>query len=337
MKKLIFVLALIAVTGMLFAGAGSEKTTAGGGQAAAKVVLKWGDVLAGNHPSVQMIDRIATEVAQKTEGRVTINSFPGGQLGSSRDMIEAVSTGTQDIVTEGSANFGQWVPAIGITEAPYIWRDMDHLVNVMSGPIGEEFSKELIAKRGMRILGATYYGTRQLTTTNRRVEKVADMNGLKFRVPENDVFRAMAEAWGAKPTPMSFNELYLALQQSVVDAQENPLPTIDSGKFQEIQKFLILTAHVITPRLVVINEAVFQKIAPADQKILVDAVLAGINWQNAELRKQELSLIDTFKAAGVTVIEPDVVAFRKAVLDIVPKQFEAQWGAGMWDKISNAR
>jgi tripartite ATP-independent transporter DctP family solute receptor len=328
MKKIcLAVLFLSVLSGIVFATGASDSG------AGAKVVLKWGDVLAGNHPSVQMIDRVAADVAQKTQGRVTINSFPGGQLGSSRDMIEAVSTGTQDIVTEGSANFGQWVPAIAITEAPYIWRVMDHLVKVMSGPIGEEFSKELIQKRQMRILGATYYGTRQLTTTNRRVEKVADMNGLKFRVPENDVFRAMAEAWGAKPTPMSFNELYLALQQNVVDAQENPLPTIDSGKFQEIQKYLILTSHVITPRLVVINEGVWQKISSADQKALQEAVLAGIAWQNAELRKQELSLVDTFKAAGVTVITPDVAEFTKAVLDVVPKQFEAKWGAGMWEKI----
>jgi TRAP-type C4-dicarboxylate transport system substrate-binding protein len=147
----------------------------------------------------------------------------------------------------------------------------------------------------------------------------------------------MAEAWGAKPTPMSFNELYLALQQSVVDAQENPLPTIDSGKFQEIQKYLILTSHVITPRLVVVNEGVFQKLSSEDQKILTEAVQAGIAWQNAELRKQELALIDTFKAAGVTVIEPDVAEFRKAVLDVVPKMFESKWGVGMWDKISSAR
>jgi tripartite ATP-independent transporter DctP family solute receptor len=319
----LWVLAL--ASGMVF-------TSASNG-APAGIVLKWGDVLAGDHPSVQMIDKVAAEVAQKTDGRVTIRSFPGGQLGSSRDMIEAVSTGTQDIVTEGSANFGQWVPSIGITEAPYVWRDMDHLIKVMDGPIGEQFSQELIQKRGMRILGATYYGTRQLTTTNRKVEKVSDMDGLKFRVPENDVFRAMAEAWGAKPTPMSFNELYLALQQSVVDAEENPLPTINNGRFQEIQKYLILTAHVITPRLVVINEEVFQKISPADQKVLLEAMKNGIAWQNTELRKQELSFVDIFKAAGMTVITPDVEAFRKAVLDKVPKMFESKWGAGMWDKI----
>ena len=159
------------------------------------------------------------------------------------------------------------------------------------------------------------------------------MNGLRFRVPENDIFRAMAEAWGARPTPMSFNELYLALQQNVVEAQENPLPTIDSGKFQEIQRYLVLTGHVITPRLVVINEGVFQRISAADQQVLIEAVANGIAWQNAELRRQEESLIDTFIAAGMTVIEPDIADFRNAVLNTVPRMFEANWGAGMWDRI----
>ncbi len=303
------------------------------GQAGKKITLKWGDVLAGSHPSVQMIDRIAADVLAKTGGRIEIKTFSGGQLGSSRDMIEAVATGTQEIVTEGSANFGQWVPSISITEAPYIWRDMDHLVKAMNGPIGEEFSKQLVEKRGMRILGTTYYGTRQLTSSNRRIEKVADMVGFKLRVPENDVFRAMAEAWGAKPTPMNFNELYLALQQNVVDGQENPLPTIQNGKFPEVQKYLILTAHIITPRLVVINEDTWKKIAPADQKILQEAVRVGILWQNEQIKAQESSLIDTFKAAGMTVIQPNVDEFRKVVLAVVPKKFEAKWGAGMWDRI----
>jgi len=214
-----------------------------------------------------------------------------------------------------------------------VWRDMDHLVKAMNGPIGEEFNKQLIEKRGMRILGTTYYGTRQLTTSTKKVEKLADMVNFKIRVPENDVFRAMAESWGAKPTPMNFNELYLALQQNVVDGQENPLPTIQSGKFFEVQKYLVLTGHIITPRLVVTNETTWKKLSSGDQKILQDAIAAGIAWQNAEIKKAENELADKFKAAGMTVIQPNVDEFRKAVLDVVPKKFESKWGAGMWDKI----
>ncbi len=306
---------------------------AGAAAQAAEVTLKWGDVLAADHISVKMIDRVAKEVAAKTSGRVEVQAYPGGQLGGSRDMIEAVANGIQDMVTEGTANFGQWVPAIGITEAPYVWRDADHLVKAMDGPIGQEFNKQLVEKRGIRLLGTTYYGSRQLTTTSKKVEKLADMQGFKIRVPENEVFLAMAKAWGAKPTPMNFNELYLALKQNVVDGQENPLPTIQSGKFFEVQKYLVLTGHIITPRIVVVSERTWKKLQPADQAALQAAVKAGIAWQNAELLAAEKRLRDDFAKAGMTVIEPDVKAFREAVLAVVPKQFEAKWGAGMWDRI----
>jgi TRAP-type C4-dicarboxylate transport system substrate-binding protein len=189
----------------------------------------------------------------------------------------------------------------------------------------------------MRILGTTYYGTRHITTTGKEVRSPADMIGFKLRVPENDVFKAMAEAWGAKPTPMNFGELYLALKQNVVDGQENPLPTIKSGKFDEVQKYLVLSAHIITPRLVVINEAFWQGLSAGDRKIITDAVKNGIAWQNAELIKQEGSLVDTFKAAGMTVITPDPNAFRAPVLAKVPKMFESKWGVGTYDRIQAIR
>ena len=306
---------------------------AAGNAFAQQVTIRWSDVVPATHPSVQMIERIAAEVKEKSGGRIVIQAFPNGQLGSSRDTIDATANGVQQIVTEGAANFGAWVPSISIVEAPYIWRDAAHLDLVMNGPIGEQFNETLIKSRGMRILGTTYYGTRHITTSNKEVKTPADMVGLKLRVPENDVFKAMAEAWGARPTPMNFGELYLALKQNVVDGQENPLPTIKSGKFDEVQKYLILSGHIITPRLVVVNEAFWQGLAPADRKIIGDAVKSGIAWQNEELAKQERALVDQFKAAGMTVITPDVNAFRLPVLAKVPKQFEAKWGAGMFEKI----
>jgi len=305
--------------------------------AAQQVTIRWGDVVGGTHPSVQMIERIAADVKDKSGGRIVIQSFPGGQLGGSRDMIDAVASGAQQIVTEGAANFGAWVPSISVVEAPYIWRDAAHLDKAMNGAIGEQFNAELVRSRGMRILGTTYYGTRHLTTTSKEVRAPADMAGLKLRVPENDVFKAMAEAWGAKPTPMNFGELYLALKQNVVDGQENPLPTIKSAKFDEVQKYLVLSAHIITPRLVVVNEAFWQGLSAADRKIIQDAVKSGIAWQNAELAKQESTLVDTLRAGGMTVITPDVNAFRAPVLAKVPKMFEAKWGVGTFEKIQAIR
>jgi len=303
----------------------------------AATIIRWGDVLAADHPSVQMISRIAKAAGEKTQGRIQIQVYPASQLGSSKDQIEAVALGTQEMVTEGAANFGQWVPSIGIIEAPYVWRDAAHLSKVMGGPIGQELAKQLVDKRGMRILGTTYYGVRQLTTTGKPVRTAADMKEFKLRVPENEVFLAMARSWGAKPTPMTFSELYLALRQNVVDGQENPLPTIDSGKFFEVQKYLVLTAHILTPRLVVINEKAWMGLPPADRKIVGEAVAEGIAWNNEQILSAEAALVDKFKKAGMEVIRPDLESFRRPVLDTVPKMFEAKWGAGLFQRIVDTR
>ena len=335
----------LAASGVNARGASSKRTLPGaltallfaGGALAQEVTLRWGDVVPATHPSAQMIEKIAADVKAKSGGRIAIQPFPGGQLGSSRDMIEAVANGTQHVVTEGAANFGAWVPSIGVIESPYVWRDADHLVKAMAGPVGKSMNDELVAKRGMRILGTTYYGTRHLTTTNKPVKTPADLAGFKLRVPENDVFKAMAEAWGAKPTPMNFGELYLALKQGVVDGQENPLPTIKAGKFDEVKKYLVLTGHIITPRVIVVNEAFWKGLKPADQKIIADAVDAGITWQNAELIKQEKELIDTFKAAGVNIVAVDVAAFSKPVVSTVVGKFEAKWGKGTYEKLQAIR
>lgn len=301
------------------------------------IVMRWGDVVAGGHPQVVMMDRVAADVKAKTGGRIDIQPFPNGQIGSSRDMIEAVSNGTQQLVTEGAANFGAWIPSISVTEAPFIWRSPAHLINALNGPLLEKYNEQLIKARGMRILGAVYYGTRHLTTSNRPIKTVDDAKGLKVRVPENDVFKAMAESWGAKPTPMNFNELYLALKTGTVDGQENPLPTIKSGKFHEVQKFIILTGHVMTPRLVVVNDAFWQKVPAADRKIVEDALKTHMAWADAEIQKQEVALLDEFKAAGVTIVQPDVESFRKATLAVVPAKFEAKWGKGTFDSIANMK
>lgn len=302
-----------------------------------QTILRWGDVVGGSHPQVQMIDRVAAEVKAKTGGRVEIQAFAGGQIGGSRDMIEAVANGSQQLVTEGAANFGAWIPSISVVEAPYIWRDPQHLIKALNGPLLAQYNEQLVKARGMRILGAVYYGTRHVTTSAKAVNTLADMKGLKLRVPENDVFKAMAESWGARPTPMNFNELYLALKQGVVDGQENPLPTIKSGKFHEVQKYLVLSGHIMTPRLVVVNDAAWQKIAATDRKAVEDVLKTQMAWADSQIIAQEKTLVEEFKAAGVTVLQPDVAEWRKATLAAVPPKFEAKWGKGTYESIATMK
>jgi len=306
------------------------------GRASAATTLRWATVLPANHPSVAMMERVAKQVREQTGGAVDIQTFPAGQLGSSRDLIEAASSGAVQIVDEGAAQFGQFVPQFSILEAPYLWRDAAHVRRALGSPLVDDMYAQLVAKRSMRVVGSTYYGKRHVTTGNKAVNTVDDMKGLKLRIPEVDTFRAMAEAWGARPTPMNFSELYLALSQGAVDGQENPLPTIQSAKFNEVQKYLILTGHVITPRLIVINESAWQALDAKQRQVLKASLEANGQIQDADILAQEGKLADTFKAGGMTVIQPDVDSFRKPVLATLPAKFEGKWGKGLWEKLAAA-
>jgi tripartite ATP-independent transporter DctP family solute receptor len=304
-------------------------------QARAASVLRWAENQAPSHPAAQMIERAAKEVKEKSGGRIEIQGFPGGQMGGSRDVVEAVSSGALDMTTEGAALLGQFVPQLSIIEAPYIWRDAEHMARALKSPLLEELNKLLVERRGMRMIGVTYYGKRHLTTGNKAVRTVDDMKGFKLRVPEVDTFRAMAEAWGARATPLNFNELYLSLSQGAVDGQENPLPTIASGKLNEVQKYLVLTGHIITPRLVIVNERAWTALPEADRAIVRSAIESAAAWQDKEIASQEMSLVETFIKGGMQVIEPDLESFRRPVLATVPGKFEAKWGKGLWDRVQS--
>jgi len=306
-----------------------------GRPAAAQSVIRWATVLGGSHPEVLMIQRVSASVREKTSGRVDVQSFPGGQLGSSTESIELASSGAIGFVSEGAAALGQFAPTLSIIEAPYVWRDAAHMAKALASPLLDEFNATLVPRRGLRIVGATYYGLRHLTTGSRPVNSARDLAGFKLRVPPIDIFRAMAEAWGAVPTPINFNELYLALRQGVVDGQENPLPTIQSGKFNEVQRFLVLTGHIITPRLIAANNRLWQGLAAADRQIVEAEIRDGIAWHDQELRAQEEALVGQFRAAGMTIIEPDLASFRTPVLAVLPKRFEERWGRGAWDRLQS--
>jgi tripartite ATP-independent transporter DctP family solute receptor len=303
-------------------------------RARAATVLRWATVLPVSHPSVTMMNAVAKTVAEQTGGAVSIETYPSGQLGASRDVVEAASSGAIQMVDEGAAQFGQFVAAFSILEAPYIWRDPAHMRRTLGSPILQQMNAPLIAQHDLRVIGSTYYGTRHVTSGSRGVERLADLKGFKLRIPEVDTYRAMAEAWGARPTPLNIGELYLALSQGAVDGQENPLPTIQSAKFFEVQKHLILTAHIMTPRLIAIHQPAWQGLTAAQQGILTAALAKYAADQDAEVIRQEGELVETFRAAGMSIANIDVEAFRQPVLATVPKQFAAKWGSDLWDRIS---
>ena len=193
----------------------------------------------------------------------------------------------------------------------------------------------MFLEHNVRILGTFYYGTRHLTTTDKPVYSPDDVKGMKIRVPESALYMSMIEAWGARATPMSLGELYLSLQTKVVDAQENPLTTFDAQKFYEVQKYVILTQHIICPNQIYINENVWQKISPEDQKIIQDAVDEAIEWHNEQIIQEEQALIEELEGRGITVITPDVEAFRSITGPYIEAKFRDKWGEGTWDMVQS--
>ncbi|MDR1533907.1 MAG: DctP family TRAP transporter solute-binding subunit [Planctomycetota bacterium] len=301
-----------------------------------QIVLKWGDSQGPTHIAVQMIHRIAKSVAENTNGRIEIQAYPGSQMGSEVEMVEGLSMGTLEIMGTGPSVVGQFVPAINILEAPYVFRDVDHLMKVMSGSIVDEMN-ELTLKQDIRIIGTSYFGLRHVITTSKEIRRVKDMVGLKLRVPENALYMAMAEAWETKPTPMNMSEVYLGLKQNVVDGMEAPLPNIEASKLFEVEKYLILTGHMINPRLIMINEPTWRRLPPEDQKILAECVAEGIAWNNDRMLNREAELQKVFTDYGMIAITVDTEEFKKPVLDKIVGRFEEQWGKGMWERIQAVR
>ena len=299
------------------------------------LVLKWGNSYPPDHPSNAGARKMIETIAAKTGGKIKIELYPAGQLGSDKDQAEGTIMGTQDLLLIGSGGISQFSPRLGIGEAPYLWRDIDHMNKVMDGAVGDELRDELLKGRGLRILTVFYYGKRHLTA-NRAVMRPDEMKGFKLRTPQVPVIMEMARAWGATPTPMNISELYMALKTGVVDGQENPTPTINGFKFFEAQKYIMLTEHIITPLPMIINERVWRSLGPENQTLFLAAAQEARDLNNKLMLEQEDGFLESFKKAGMTVVKPDLEAFRKASASVAPK-FEATWGKGLYDKIANIK
>jgi len=291
MKKHL-VLALAVGASLVFA-AGSE----------AKTELKWGSVHPEGQVVTQMMKRAIEEINAKAEG-VHVTGYPNGVLGGSSDLVEGVQERMVDIVTDGPAQFGTWIPKASQVEAPFLWRNVEHMQKALNGAYKDKLN-ELFASVNVRILGSFYYGTRQLTT-NKPVRTLADLKGMKIRVPQAELYVKMVQAWGAAATPMNINELYMALQTGTVDGQENPLTTFESYKFYEVVKNVVLTGHIICPNMIFMNADVWKALSDHDKKVVQDAVDAAVAWQDAQIVEAEKSLAGKLhEQHGVEIITPD--------------------------------
>lgn len=297
------------------------------GATARTVELSLGHTVATGHPYHAAMQQLADLVAERTNGAVTIRVYPAAQMGELREMLESVSMGTLDMGFPGSAHVGRYNPRFSIFQTPYIARDVDHMIQASRSPAIAAEIEKTAAEDNIRVLAFPFGGIRHVTTRNVPVETPADMAGLKIRTPELPMTMEFMRTVGAGPTPMALSELYLALQQGVVDGQENPVPTIYWERLHEVQGYLNLTGHIVLLQAIVISESSWQRLTKAQQDILQQAAYEVSDNLRAVLEAEDARLIEEMKKQGVVVIQSDVDAFRAATSGMIAT-FEQEWGVG---------
>jgi tripartite ATP-independent transporter DctP family solute receptor len=246
-------------------------------------------------------------VEERSQGQIKVDHYPGGQLGADRDIQEGVRLGT---IESGLSS----TPVVllndyfKLLDAPYLFVNRAHVAKVLDGPLGVKMARPL-EERGIKHLGYWENGYRQITNNVRPIHRPEDLKGIKLRTPESPVRMQTFKAFGANPVPMPFPELFGALQQGIVDGQENPLLTAYQASFQEVQKYLSITNHVYSPVHLLMNKRLFDSLPAALQKILEEAGREVAVYTRKLGEESDNSLAEDFRKAGVKVNTADVASF----------------------------
>ena len=266
-------------------------------------------------------------------GEWTGTQAPAGQLGGERDMIEGLQIGSLDVVITSTGPLGNFVPEVYALDLPFLFRDYDHARKTLDGEIGQE----LLGKIGEnQLVGLAWSenGFRHVTNAQRPVRTPEDLQGLKLRTMENRVHMAAFEGMGAAPTPMAFPELFTALQQGVVDGQENPVTVITASKFWEVQDYVSLTGHVYSPAVVLASPILFDGLSEEERGWFMEAAKASAEATRAEVNRLEEAGVALLRENGMEVItDIDKAPFAELAAESSYSVYTDQYGSEMIDRI----
>ena len=286
---------------------------AGAGPALAQTKLKWAHVYETSEPYHTESVWAAAEIKKRSSGKFDIQVFPASSLGKETDINQGMQLGTVDMIISGPSFAARSYPRLGIAYYPFIFRDGDHLLAYSKSAVFKEMIDGFRDKTGIQILAYTYYGARH-TTSQKAFTDCAGMKGLKIRVPDVPAYRATPESCGANPTPIAFAEVYLALQNGTVDAQENPLTTIEAKKFYEVQKHIMLTGHIVDGLTTQVAPHLWKTLSDAEKAMFSEVALEAAARATAQIKKREAELVDEFKKKGLGVNPVNRQSFVDAVL-----------------------
>ena len=282
----------------------------------AQTTLKWAHVYEASEPFHTESVWAAEEIGKRTEGRYKIDVFPASQLGKETDLNQGLKLGTVDIIISGASFAARDYSPIGISYYPYIFRDPSHLLAYAKSDVFKRLAQGYEEATGNHITAMTYYGTRH-TTANKEIKACADLQGLKMRVPDVPAYLAMPRACGANTTPIAFAEVYLALQNGTVEAQENPLTAIDAKKFYEVQSHISLTGHIVDALNTIVSKNVWSQLSDQDKQIFTEVMLEAAERGTRIVEEREAALVEDFRGRGLTVTEPDRADFQRTVQEKV--------------------
>jgi tripartite ATP-independent transporter DctP family solute receptor len=288
------------------------------GSAAAQTVLRSSDTHPDGYPTVEAVKYFGQLVEERTGGRYKVEVYHSAQLGQEADTVEQVRTGVIDL---NRVSLGPWnglIPETTVPSLPYVFRSVDHARKVMSGPIGDEI---LAAFEPYGVVGLAFYdgGARSFYNSQKPIESAADLEGMKFRVMQSDIFVDMVAALGASATPMPYGEVYSAIETGVIDGAENNFPSYDTAKHAEVAKHYALDEHLIVPEVFVMSKLAWDQLTPEDQAIFRQAAKDSVQKQyelwDAQVAKSRAAV----EAAGSTVTTPDKQPFIDAMKPVYDK------------------
>lgn len=312
MKKILSGILLITMLfGTVLAGCSSEDSATSDDSKDKEVkVLKLGHIQSENDLWHEGALKFKEEVEAKSNGTLKVELFPNSTLGGDRDMAEGLQIGTVDFALIAGV-LGNFEPSIQLLELPYLFGSEEEYNKVIHGEVGQEIKDRVLGASDIRILNFWDRGPRHVTS-NKPINSLEDVKGLKIRIPE---IKAMEDTWkamGASPTTMAWSEVYTGLEQKVIEAQENPIPFIYGGRVHEVQDYLALTSHKFEYVTLSMSEMTWSKLTPEQQQIIADAGKVATDFENELVKDKTGEILETMKSEGLQVTTPNVAEFADA-------------------------
>jgi tripartite ATP-independent transporter DctP family solute receptor len=291
---------------------------------------------AGGSAQHELGKKFAEELERLSGGKHRVKLFLNGQLGSEQDTVNDAALGTLDMSLLAINNITPFSPTVGIFTLPYVILSLDDAVKLTQGPIGQELVENTIRDAKVRIIGWTYTGFRVLTNSKKPVRTVADLEGLIIRVPKNEIMLDTYKSWGINATPMAWSETFTALQQGVVDGQDNPYLTVHSMKFYEVQKYVTNIRYIFSIEPLIVSEMIFQDLDDETRAMLIEAGKAATLHSAEHLRKSEAAIKEDLIARGMEISDPadDEKEFiERATKAVWPKFYDSIGGKEKLDRV----